>query len=341
VIAMMLLPAPASAAPSPATSVGRFSVLNAAQRSSLLAIARDTWKFYATDVDPTTHLPLDNVTFAGGSATPTGYGRYTSASNIGVYLWAVVAAKDLGLITSAQANDLVGATLTEVAQLRRIDGFRFQWYDTTTGEVIRNPGDIDCTTETTPTFDNCYVLSNVDNGWYASGLIEVRQALPALQPVADALLAEMNFGLFYDSRPEIHCNVNPAVTGNQPTGQMYGGYYAGLPPDQGDNWTHYYHSGALYSDPGISAYIGMGLHQMPGNVWWRSWRELPPPAPFPDCQLSDPDFSWQGQWPMPGTWVTYTDPQSGQQFPVWEGHYVAPARTRASSRPSPGECSRA
>ncbi len=138
VIAMMLLPAPASAAPTPAGSVAGYSALNAAQRTSLLAIARDTWKFYATDVDPTTHLPLDNVTFAGGSATPTGYGRYTSASNIGVYLWAVVAAKDLGLITGAQANDLVRATLTEVAQLRRFDGFLFQWYDTTTGDVIRN-----------------------------------------------------------------------------------------------------------------------------------------------------------------------------------------------------------
>src|SRR5229473_1080141 len=69
---------------------------------------------------------------------------------------------------------------------------------------------------------------------------------------------------------------------------MYGGYYVGLPPDQGSNWTHYYHNGAFYSDPRISAYIGMGLHQMPGNVWWRSWRELPPPAPFADCQSTDP-----------------------------------------------------
>jgi hypothetical protein len=190
--------------------------------------------------------------------------------------------------------------------------------------VIRNPGDIDCTTEPTPAFDNCYFLSNVDNGWYASGLIEVRQALPGVRAQASVLLEEMNFGLFYDDRAETHCNVNPAIAGNQPTGQMYGGYYAGLPPDEGDNWTHYYHNGALYSDPRISAYIGMGLHQMPGNVWWRSWRELPPPAPFPDCQATDPDFSWQGQWPMPGRWVTYTDPQSGQRFPVWEGHYVYP-----------------
>jgi len=95
--------------------------------------------------------------------------------------------------------------------------------------------------------------------------------------LAGALLAEMNFGLFYDDRAETHCNVNPAIPGNQPTGQMFGGYYAGLPPDQGDNWTRYYHNDAFYSDPRISAYIGMGLHQMPGNVWWRSWRELPRP----------------------------------------------------------------
>ena len=292
------------------------------QRANLLQIARDTWKFYGTDVDPNTHLPLDNVSFAGGSATPTSFGRYTSASNIGVYLWAVVAANDLGLISRPQARAQLAATLTEMASLKRFDGFLYQWYDTTSGHVIRNPGDIDCTTETAPTFDNCYFISNVDNGWYASGLIVVRQAMPELRRLVDSLMAPMNFGLFYDARAETHCNTNPAITGNQPTGQMFGGYYVGLPPDQADNWTHYYHNGALYSDPRISAYIGMGLHQMPGNVWWRSWRTLPPPAPYTDCQSTDPDFSWQGQWPPSGFWQTYADPQSGQQFNVWEGHYV-------------------
>jgi hypothetical protein len=57
VIAMMLFPAPASAAPSPATSVARFSVLNAAQRSSLLAIARDTWKSDGYSTGTTTAGP--------------------------------------------------------------------------------------------------------------------------------------------------------------------------------------------------------------------------------------------------------------------------------------------
>jgi hypothetical protein len=66
----------------------------------------------------------------------------------------------------------------------------------------------------------------------------------------------------------------------------------------------------------------MGLHQMPGNVWWRSWRTFPPAAPYADCQSTDPAFSWQGQWPPSGSWQTYADPQSGQQFNVWEGHYV-------------------
>ena len=324
VVALGVWPLQVPAAGAAASPVASYGGLTSAQRANLLSIARDTWKFYSVDVDPATNLPMDNITFAGGSATPTSYGRYTSAANIGVYLSAVVAASDLGLISRPQALARLQATLGEVSHLNRYDGFLYQWYDTTTGDVIRNPGDINCASETTPTFDNCFFLSNVDNGWYASGLIVVRQAMPELKGLVDSQMAPMNFGIFYDARAETHCNTNPAITGNQPTGQMYGGYYVGLPPDQNDNWMHYYHNGALYSDPRISAYIGMGLHQMPGNVWWRSWRELPPPAPFADCQSTDPDFSWQGQWPMPGSWQTYTDPQSGQQFPVWEGHYVYP-----------------
>jgi hypothetical protein len=285
--------------------------LTAAQRAVLHDIARDTWRFYAADVDPATHLPLDNL-------GPNGKrGTYTSAANIGVYLWAVVAAHDLGLIGRGEARSQIAATLTEVGRLQRDNGFLYQWYDTTTRHVIRNPGDVDCATETTPAFDNCYFISNVDNGWYASGLVVARSALPELRYLVNSLVTPMNFGLFYDSRPQTPCNVNPAIPGNQPTGQMFGGYYVGLPVDQGINWQHYYHNGALYSDPRISAYIGMGLHQMPGDVWWRSWRTLPPPQ----CP-ADPDFSWQGQWPPAGYWHVYADPQSGKRFNVWEGHYT-------------------
>jgi len=305
--------------------VATYTGLTSGQRKTLMGIARDTWKFYGDDVDPTTNLPLDNVSYAGGSATPTDYGRYTSSANIGVYLWAIVSAQDLGLISQDEAAARARSTLREVRSLARYKGFLYQWYDTSNGHVLLNPGQGDCPSVGN-TFDNCSFISNVDNGWYASGLVVARQAIPAVRNLADSLLGEMDFSLFYDNRAETHCNVNPAIQGNQPTGQMYGGYYVGSPPDVGDNWTHYYHNGALYSDPRISAYLGMGLHQMPGNVWWRSWRELPPPAPFADCS-GDPDFSWQGQWPMDGSWTTVTDPQSGQQFPVWEGAYTYPDTT--------------
>ena len=304
--------------------VAAFHGLTPPQQASLLSVARQTWNFYTDDVDPATNLPMDNITYAGDSAAPSSYGRYTSAADIGVYLWAVVAARDLGVISTQQAADRIRATLSEVQHLRRYDGFLYQWYDTTNGDVLSNPGEADCPANAAPAFSNCFFVSNVDNGWYASGLIVVREAIPQLRYLADSLIAPMRFGLFYDNGPETHCNTNPAVSGNQPTGQMYGGYYVGLPPGQGDNWQNYYHNGALYSDPRISAYIGMGLRQMPGNVWWRSWRELPPPAPFADCQATDPDFSWQGQWPMGGYWQTYTDPVSHRQFEVWEGRYTYP-----------------
>ena len=192
--------------------------LPAAERRALMQIARDTWGFYAADVDRNTHLPMDNF-------GANGVGRYTSASNIGVYLWAVVAANDLGLVSRPQARSMIQATLTEVQSLKSFDGFLYQWYDTSTGTVIRNPGDIDCSAETTPTTDNCFFISAVDNGWYASGLIVVRQALPELASLVNSLMGRMNFSIFYDNGQETVCNVNAA---GQPTGQMFGGYYVGI-----------------------------------------------------------------------------------------------------------------
>jgi hypothetical protein len=301
--AAAMAPAPASAAPGTSAAAG---ALSSQQRSTLRQIAQDTWRFYGADVDPVTHLPLDNL----GPGTTRG--AYTSAANIGVYLWAVVAARDLQLISSDRAQELASQTLGEVASLKRFDGFLYQWYDTANGNVLLNPGQPDCT-ETTPSQDNCWFVSAVDNGWYASGLVEVRQAMPALRGMADRLLGAMDFSIFYDNRAQTACNTNVSLPGDPPTGQQYGGFYVHQGPAG-------YHNGALYSDPRISMYIGMGLRQMPGDVWWRTWRTLPPQR----C-ATDPDFSWQGQWPVPGYWQTETDPQSGKQFQVWEGHYTYPS----------------
>jgi hypothetical protein len=293
---------PSATAPSPVNTSG----LTAHQRADLHGIALDTWKFFENDVDPTTHLPLDNI----GPGTTRG--TYTSAANVGVYIWSVVSAQDLKIISRAKAVSLIRATLTEVSKIKRSYGFMYQWYDTGTGDVIRNPGDIDCTTETTPAQDNCFFLSAVDNGWYAAGLMVARQALPEIAPLANSLVKQMDFSIFYDNRAQTNCNTNAAIEGNQPTGQQYGGFYVGQGPAG-------YHNGALYSDPRISMYVGMGLRQMPGDVWWRTWRTLPPQQ----C-ATDPDFSWQGQPAAQGYWTNVRDPQSHKVFRVWEGHYTYP-----------------
>ena len=94
---------------------------------------------------------------------------------------------------------------------------------------------------------------------------------PNLRGQADRLLSAMDFGIFYDDRPQTACNNNASLAGNPPTGQMYGGFYVDQGPAD-------YHNSALYSDPRIAIYIGMGMHQMPGDVWWRSWRTPPPRA---------------------------------------------------------------
>ena len=283
--------------------------LTAQQRAVLHGIAADTWRFYEADVDPVTHLPLDNL---GPGAVR---GAYTSAANIGVYLWAVVAARDLQLIDTATAERMASQTLDEVSTLKRYKGMLYQWYDTANGNVLLNPGQGDCPATPPTQENNCGFVSAVDNGWYASGLMEARQALPGVRALASRLLSDMDFSIFYDNRAQTNCNTNANIAGNQPTGQQYGGFYVYPAPAHPAG----YHNGALYSDPRISMYIGMGLHQMPGDVWWRTWRTLPPQR----CP-TDPDFSWQGQWPVPGYWQTITDPQSHRQFQVWEGHYVYP-----------------
>ena len=45
-------------------------------------------------------------------------GTYTSAANVGVYLWAVVAAHDLGLIDTQKADQLATSTLARPAPPR-------------------------------------------------------------------------------------------------------------------------------------------------------------------------------------------------------------------------------
>src|SRR5438105_2226217 len=192
------------------------------QRATLQAIAADTWRFYGydADVDPNTDLPRDNIGFSGAPAQ----GNYTSPTNIGVYLWSIVAAKDMSLITRQEELQRISRLVSAVERLRKWNGFLLSWYDTTNGHCLTGPGGTDC--ESSPLTGQ--FISTVDNGWYGAGLVVARQAITDSRCQAcrdlvtrmSALLSAMDYGIFYDSGDQ--CSDITA-------GQMYGGYIA----DQG------------------------------------------------------------------------------------------------------------
>lgn len=255
------------------------------QRAKLQHIAADTWKFSQADVDPVTHLPMDNITLG---ATP-GQGAYTSPTNIGVNLWSIIDAADLHLISRAEEDRRLGDAVTAIERLQKWNGFLLSWYDTRTGDAITGPGGASLAGQDL----TGQLISTVDNGWYASGLIELRQAAPQFAARATKLLNAMDFGVFYDQGDE---STNPNA------GQMYGGYLV----NQGPAGFEY---GMLNTETRITAYIGIGTRTLPGDVWWRTWRTMP---------------AQYGQKQVPqGDTVNVTDPLSGKVFPVVEGHYTS------------------
>jgi hypothetical protein len=312
ILLVLALPSTTQAQTAPPVQVApQHQTITPEQRRTLEAIARDTWKFYGynADIDPNTDLPRDNIGFNGAPAQ----GNYTSPTNIGLYLWSIVAAQDMHLINRHEALDRLSRAITAIERLRKYQGFLLSWYDTSTGHCLTGPGGTDCENSDI----TGQLISTVDNGWYGAGLVVARQALSETQcqecrglvTRVTALLNAMDYGLFYDA-------------GNQCTditaGQMYGGYLI----NQGPAGFHY---GLLNTETRIAAYMGIGTHTMPGDVWWRTWRTLPsttPPPPVTGCAMDTANFDWQGQYPPHGYYTTYNDPQSGQPFTIFEGHYV-------------------
>ena len=94
---------------------------------ALRAIARRTWRFFATFVGPEDHaLPPDNF-----QETPSPVVAHrTSPSNIGLYLLSTVAARDFGWIGTLDAVERLEATLETMNALERFRGHFYNWYDT-------------------------------------------------------------------------------------------------------------------------------------------------------------------------------------------------------------------
>ncbi len=119
-------------------------------------IARRTWRFFETFVGAEDNwLPPDN--FQEDPAPVIAH--RTSPTNIGLLLLATSSARELGYLSTLELVERQELTFASMAQLGRLHGHYFNWYDTRTLEPLL------------PQY-----ISTVDSGNLAGHLIAVKQA---------------------------------------------------------------------------------------------------------------------------------------------------------------------
>ncbi len=203
----------------------------------LRRLAGDTWRGLLALRDRENGLPIDHVRLGPTrSLSDSAIGDYTSTTNIGLHLVAVVGAVELGLLARDAALELLGRVLDTLDRLERHSGFYFNFYDTTSEERTTN------------------FLSFVDSSWLSAGLIVVRGAFPELHARASRLLAEGNYAFFYDPEADL----------------MAHGYYV-----HRDRRSRF-HYGMLYAEARLGSLIAIGKGEAPESHWFRMVRTFPP-----------------------------------------------------------------
>jgi|GEM_PF-2672531 len=219
--------------------------LGPSDRDLLSTYARDTW--HSIDAMASRgELPTDELRRQGDSWTQS---ELTSPTNIAAYLWSVIAAEDLHIISREDAGRRIERTLQSLGRVERSHGFFFNWYDAASGRRARVwPGGAALRP----------FLSSVDNGWLAVALIVVGNAKPELRGATDALLEPMNFGFFYDPYDPNDPIAHP--------GLLRGGYFID------DNTFTSFHYGTLNTEPRIASYVAMARGQVPVEHYYRMIR---------------------------------------------------------------------
>ncbi len=140
-------------------------------RMALRLAARRTWSFFERFVGVEDNfLPPDN--FQEDPAPVIAH--RTSPTNIGIYLCAVLAARDFGWIGTVEAAERLEATLETLGKLERLNGHFMNWYDT---RSLRS-------------LDPRYI-SSVDSGNLLGNLLVVKNGFRAMAigPRPDAIAA--------------------------------------------------------------------------------------------------------------------------------------------------------
>ena len=232
-----------------AAPMASVDVLTMDERATLLGYAKDTWRSFRELTWPN-GLPADCVYQKGdGWSRPL---THTSPTNIGAYLWSIVAAERLKLIDPAEAASRLDQTLKTLAGVERTHGFFVNELDPQSGTAVKLfPVD---------SHPRHLRLSAVDNAWLAVGLITVANAEPTFRERAGRLVQPMDFGFFYDPYDAVDPVKHP--------GHLHVGYWR-------DDQKFYGHYGLLNSESRIVSYLGIGLGQLPPELYYRMFRTLP------------------------------------------------------------------
>ena len=222
----------------PERLVADMQSLPSADRAFALRLEHDTWRGLDALSDRENGLPMDNVHFVGVSVTvpPARIGDYTSGTNIGMRLTAIVAARELQLVSHAEAVQKIRRVLDTLRQLETYRGFLFNFYDTTSLERTSN------------------FVSFVDSSWLTAGLMVVRAAVPELAGECSTLIAATDFGFFYDRE----------------TQRISHGYYV----KSGKRSPYDY--GMLYTEARLGSLIAIGKGDVPAAQWFEMVRAFPP-----------------------------------------------------------------
>ena len=273
-------------------------------RGTIQRWASDTWASLVALTDPSTGLPADNI--SGPLASPTRSG-YTSPTNIGGYMWSTVIARELGIISAGECLARLTRTLTTLKSMKHHEpsGMFYNWYDEATGDVV---------TVWPENGSTVYpFLSSVDNGWFAAALMVVRNAEPKVAGLANSLLSEMNFGMYFDKDARLGTagllrggfwDVEPVP----PQGFVVGNYLD-IGPDVFYTPNHY---DILVSEPRIATYIGIAHGQIPPEAYYATMRT------FPD------DWDWQEQKPV-GEHRTYMGVDVFEGAYTYRGMHIVPS----------------
>lgn len=255
-------------------------------RSDLEAYARSTWRSFERLVEPRSGLPADYI---GADLSSPTRAAYTSPTNIAMYLWATLVARDLSILPNEAAVRRLGEALESLSALERHEatGQFYNWYDVATlDKLTRWPEPPHATVHP--------FASSVDNGWLGSALVMIANAVPALAGRAWQLALSMNFRSFYDAHAK---GVGPGLLrgGFWPRGAEPPGSEA-LPRDDyagtGESVVYTaHHYGAFNAETRITSYLAIALGQVPPEHYFAPFRTFPDLEGW--AQKSRPSGHWR------------------------------------------------